>query len=64
MIKKSKKNVLNTARNPHDDRELVLNPFKSALFPLKSTTGTGLKNINSQTIASKITDSSCTSKSR
>ena len=43
MIKKNKKNVLNTAKNLYDGRELVVNTFKSGLFPLKSTTGTGLK---------------------
>ena len=43
MIKKKQKNVLNTAKNLHDGKELVLNAFKSGLFPLKSTTGTGLK---------------------
>ena len=43
MIKKNKKNVLNTGKNLYDGRELVINGFKSELFPLKSTTGTGLK---------------------
>ena len=41
--KKNKKDVLNTAKNLHDGRELLINAFKSGLFPLKSTTGTGLK---------------------
>ena len=43
MIKKTKKNVFNTGNNLYDDRELVINTFKSWLFPLKSTTLTGLK---------------------
>ena len=43
MIKKNKKNVLNTAKDLYDGRELVINVFKSGLFPLKSTTGTGRK---------------------
>ena len=41
MIKK--RNVLKTAKNLYEGRELVVNAFKSELFPLKSTTGTGLK---------------------
>ena len=43
MIKKKKKNILNSAQNLYYGRELVINAFKSGLFPLKSTTGTGLK---------------------
>ena len=39
----NKRNVLNTAKNLYDGRELVINAFKSELFPWKSTTGTGLK---------------------
>ena len=42
MIKKQK-NVLNIAQNPYDARKIVINSFRSGLFPLKSTTGTGLK---------------------
>ena len=30
-------------KNLCDGRELVINAFKSGLFPLKSTTGTGFK---------------------
>ena len=41
--KKNKKNILNSAQNLYYGRELVINAFKSGLFPLKSTTGTGLK---------------------
>ena len=43
MIKKNKKNILNSAQNLYYGRQLVINAFKSGLFPLKSTTGTGLK---------------------
>ena len=43
MIKKNKENVFNTAKNLYEGRELVINDFTSRLFPLKSTTGTGLK---------------------
>ena len=43
MIKKKKKKILSTAKNLYDRRELVINAFKSGLFPLKSTTETGLK---------------------
>ena len=42
MIKKQK-NILYSAQNLYYGRELVINAFKSGLFPLKSTTGTGLK---------------------
>ena len=41
--KKTKKNILNSAQNLYYGRELVINSFKSGLFPLKSTTGTRLK---------------------
>ena len=43
MIKKNKKNILNSAQNLFSGREIVINAFKSGLFPLKPTTGTGLK---------------------
>ena len=43
MIKKTKKNILNSAQNLYYGRELVIDSFKSGLFPLKSTTGTRLK---------------------
>ena len=43
MIKKTKKNILNSAQNLYYGRELVIDAFKSRLFPLKSTTGTRLK---------------------
>ena len=41
--KKTKKNILINVRNLYYGRELVINVFKSRLFPLKSTTGKGLK---------------------
>ena len=40
---KNKIKVLNTAKNLYEGSELVINDFKSGLFPLKWTTGTGLK---------------------
>ena len=40
---KNKIKVLNTAKNLYEGSELVINAFKSRLFPLKWTTGTGLK---------------------
>ena len=43
MIKKQKKNILNSVENLYYGRELVINAFKSGLFSLKSTTGKGLK---------------------
>ena len=43
MIKKTKKNILNSAQNLYYGRELVIDSFKSGLFSLKSTTGTRLK---------------------
>ena len=48
MIKKNKKNVLNTAENLYYSRELVISAFKSEFFPLKSTAGTGLKILTSK----------------
>ena len=42
-VKKNKRNVFNTAKNLYESREPVINAFKSRLFQLKSTTGTGLK---------------------
>ena len=41
--KNKKKNVRNSAQNLYNGRELVINAFKSGLFSLKSTAGTGLK---------------------
>ena len=38
-----KKNAFNTAENLYYGRELVINAFKSGLFPLKSTIQTVLK---------------------
>ena len=43
VIKKNFKNIFNTANNLYEGRELVISVFKSGLFPLKSTTGTGRK---------------------
>ena len=44
-IKKILKNILNSAQNPYYGRELVISAFKSGLFPLKSTIGTGLQRL-------------------
>ena len=41
--KNKNKNIRNSAQNLYNGRELVINAFKSGLFSLKSTTGTGLK---------------------
>ena len=60
MTKKKFKNVFNNAKNLYEGRELVINAFRSGLFRLKPTTGTGL---DTKTNASKITNCSCTSKS-
>ena len=45
MTKKIKNKIkaLNTAKNLYEGSELVTNDFKGGLFPLKWTTGTGLK---------------------
>ena len=50
--KKRKNNILDSVRSFYKGRELVVDDFKSGLFPLKSTN------------ASKIANSSCTIKSR
>ena len=42
-IKIKTNDVFDSSRNLYEARELVLNTFKSRLFPLKSTKGTGLK---------------------
>ena len=42
-IKIKTNDVFDSSRNLYEGRELVLNTFKSRLFPLKSTKGTGLK---------------------
>ena len=52
MIKK--RNVLKTAKNLYEGRELVVNAFKSELFPLKSTTGTGLKILTPKQLLQKL----------
>ena len=45
---KNLKNVFNSGRNLYELWELVLNAFKSELFPLKLTEETGLKIITSK----------------
>ena len=41
--KKRKKDVFDSVKNLYKGRELVINTFKSELFPLKSTPSEGLK---------------------
>ena len=43
MRSKVKKWYFDSAKNLCEGRELVLNAFKSGLFPLKLTKGTGFK---------------------
>ena len=64
METKIKNNVFDSARNLYEGRELVLNAFKIGLFLLKSTKGKGLKMLTPKANASKITNSSCTIKSK
>ena len=54
MIKKNKKNILNSAQNLFSGREIVINAFKSGLFPLKPTTGTGLKVLTPKQILQRL----------
>ena len=46
--KNKKKNIRNGAKNLYHGRELLINAFKSGLFPLKSTAGTVLKVLTSK----------------
>ena len=41
--KKRRKDVFDSVKNLYKGRELVINAFKSGLFPLKQITGEGLK---------------------
>ena len=52
--KKNKKYILNSAENLYYGRELVINGFKSGLFPLKSTTGTGLKILTPKQVLQRL----------
>ena len=52
--KKNKTNILNSAENLYYGTELVINAFKSGLFPLKSTTGTGLKILTSKQMLKRL----------
>ena len=54
MIKKNKKNILNSAQSLFSGREIVINAFKSGLFPLKPTTGTGLKVLTPKQILQRL----------
>ena len=51
---KNKRNAFNTAKNVYEGRDLVINAFKSELFPLKSTTGTGLKILTPKQILQRL----------
>ena len=51
---KNKRNAFNTAKNLYEGRGLVINAFKSELFPLKSTTGTGLKILTPKQILQRL----------
>ena len=51
---KNKRNAFNTAKNLYEGRDLVINAFKSELFPLKSTTGTGLKILTPKQILQRL----------
>ena len=55
MIKKKQKNILNSTQNLYYGRELVINAFKSGLFPLKSTAWTGLKILTPKQILQRLT---------
>ena len=52
--KKKLENVLNTSKNCCDGRELVINAFKTGLFPLKSTTATGVKILTPKQLLQKL----------
>ena len=52
--KKNKKNVFNIANNLYEGRKLVINAFKSGLFPLKSTTGTERKILTPKQMLQKL----------
>ena len=49
-----KNDVFDSAKSLYKGRELVLNGFKSWLFPLKSTKGTGLKIPNSKQMLQRL----------
>ena len=46
--KNDKNDFFDSAKNLYEGRELVLNAFKSGLFPLKSIKVTGLKILTSK----------------
>ena len=47
-VKNKKNDIFDSAKNVFEGRELVVNAFKSGLFPLKSTIGTRLKILTSK----------------
>ena len=52
--KNNKRNFLNTAKKFYEGRELIINAFKSELFPLKSTTDTELKILTSKQMLQRL----------
>ena len=52
--KKNRRNVLNTAKSLYVCRELVINAFRSRLFPLESTTRTGLKILSPKQVLERL----------
>ena len=49
-----KNDIFHSVKNVCEGRELVVNAFKSGLFPLKSTIGTGLKILTSKQILQRL----------
>ena len=54
QMKTKIKNVFDSAKNLYGGRELVFNAFKSGLFPLNSTKGTGLKILSSKQMLQRL----------
>ena len=52
--KKRKRDVIDSVKNLYKRRELVTNAFKSGLFPLKSTTGEGLKILSPKQLLQRL----------
>ena len=52
--KKNIRNVLNTAKSLYVGRELVINAFRSRLFPLESTKRTGLKILSPKQVLERL----------
>ena len=52
--KKKKKDILSSVENLYYGKELLINAFKNGLFPLKSTTGTGLEKLTSKQMLQRL----------